>query len=358
MQNAQLAQQNSQYNAGLGLNYNQLNQQTAAQNAQLQQQAGLANQSMAGQYGLAQGQLNQGANAANLQAQQNQQQMNNSMVSSLYGQQGSLYGNMASGSLNLAQSEQGAQLANNAQQFSQGQAIFGDSMQVSGAMMQAMAMSDEDQKSNIKPVQDTSEAGVADEINKAGQYAAANLATPTNFGNGSGGSQSAAAQNAVQSGSGSSSAGSSSGGSSSGMGGMMSSMMSKFGGSGSSSASSNTGEGGSALSMGSDMDIESDERAKKDIHDDDYQTQNFLDALKAHTYQYKNPEENGKGRFMGVMAQELEKTGIGKQAVVETPKGKMVDYARLASVMLAGQVLQNEQIKQLRMEIKDLKGMK
>lgn len=119
----------------------------------------------------------------------------------------------------------------------------------------------------------------------------------------------------------------------------------------------NTGEGPRSLRMGSDSDIESDERAKKNISDDDYQTQSFLDALKAHSFRYKDPA-NGKGRFTGVMAQELEKTPIGKQAVIETPKGKMVDYARLASVMLAGQVLQNEQIKQLRMEIKDLKGMK
>lgn len=117
----------------------------------------------------------------------------------------------------------------------------------------------------------------------------------------------------------------------------------------------------SASSMSSMMSMfgsMSDENDKKDISDEDhYQAQSFLDSLKAHSYEYKD-KANGRGRFTGVMAQELEKTGIGKQAVVDTPKGKMVDYGRLASIMLAGQVLQNQQIKQLRMEIKDLKGIK
>lgn len=315
---AQLSQQNNQFNAGQGLNYAQLGVQQGEQNAQLQEQTNLANQQMQGQYGLQQGQFDQGTNVANLQAQMSQQQMNNQMVNSLYGQQANIYGNVGTQQLNLAQSMNGAQLANQAQLNAENQQTWNNAQQVTGEMMQAMAMSDENEKTNVKTVSDTSAQGLADSMAIVNAETAAVNAKPA------------------------SSSSSSSGGMSSGS---MSSMMKSFGGSGSS------GDAGAA-----DADIMSDENEKKDIEDDDeYQTQSFLDSLKAHTYEYKD-KANGKGRFTGVMAQELEKTGIGKQAVVETPKGKMVDYARLASVMLAGQVMQNQQIKHLRMDVKELKN--
>ena len=102
----------------------------------------------------------------------------------------------------------------------------------------------------------------------------------------------------------------------------------------------------------SDGTITSDEDEKDNFHDiDKYQTQNFLDALKAHTYQYKD-QDNGRGKFMGVMAQDLEKTPLGKQAVVDTPKGKMVDYARLAQTMLGSTVMLNDKVNKLELKLK------
>jgi Chaperone of endosialidase len=319
LSNAQLAQSNSQYNAGLGLSYNQLNQSTAAQNAQLQQQTGLANQAMQGQYGLQQGQFNQATDTSNLQAQLGQEGLNNQMVSGLYGQEGGLYGSVGQQQLEAAQGEEAADLGQQSASLASQQFGWSQGIQAGGLLMQGMSMSDEDEKTNIA----TLSAADQDEEDAA-----------TKQDQSIGTSSMAAADKVAKVGS--------AGGSSGMSGSSMSSMMSMFGGGGG-------GGGGAGAAM-------SDEKEKKDVEDDDeYQTQSFLDALKAKSFEYKD-KSNGVGRFTGVMAQDLEKNPIGKQAVVETPKGKVVDYARLASVMLAGQVLQNEQIKQLKLELHELKG--
>ena len=78
----------------------------------------------------------------------------------------------------------------------------------------------------------------------------------------------------------------------------------------------------------------SDRRAKTDIEDGDRDAEEFLKGLKAYRYRYKD-ERNGKGDFVGPMAQDLERTKAGRGAVVETPKGKMVHGGRLA-LALAG----------------------
>ena len=96
--------------------------------------------------------------------------------------------------------------------------------------------------------------------------------------------------------------------------------------------------------------LASDENLKENITPADYETQSFLDALKAHTFNYKD-DKHGKGKFISVMAQELEKTHIGKQAVIETKDGKAVDYARLAQVHLASTSMLNKKIKQLEVQI-------
>ena len=58
----------------------------------------------------------------------------------------------------------------------------------------------------------------------------------------------------------------------------------------------------------------------------------FLNALKSYTYNYKDKENNGKknpeGKVTSVMAQDLEKSKLGKQMVSEGPDGKIVDYAQ------------------------------
>lgn len=90
----------------------------------------------------------------------------------------------------------------------------------------------------------------------------------------------------------------------------------------------------------------SDETQKQDVEPANPQIKDFLNQINAYNYTYKNPERDGQGTFTSPMAQELEKTELGKQAVVETPQGKMVNYARLGGVNLAAvSVLYKEQEK-------------
>lgn len=77
----------------------------------------------------------------------------------------------------------------------------------------------------------------------------------------------------------------------------------------------------------------SDERAKTEIKDADADSRKMLDGLRAYTYRYKN-ERDGKGSQYGIMAQDLEKSGLG-HAVMDTPSGKMVHGAKLATGLAA-----------------------
>lgn len=78
----------------------------------------------------------------------------------------------------------------------------------------------------------------------------------------------------------------------------------------------------------------SDRRLKKDVRSGDDDADDLLKGLKAVTHRYKN-EEHGKGEFVSVMAQDLEKSRAGRAAVINTPKGKMVHGARLALALAA-----------------------
>lgn len=93
----------------------------------------------------------------------------------------------------------------------------------------------------------------------------------------------------------------------------------------------------------------SDPKSKQDVNSGDDDVEGFLNALKAYEYEYK-PEYVDKpgaapGRHVSVMADDLEKTPMGKQAVQEGPDGiKRVDYARLFGPMLAAQASLNERL--------------
>ena len=70
----------------------------------------------------------------------------------------------------------------------------------------------------------------------------------------------------------------------------------------------------------------------------------LLDSLRAYNYEYKK-EEYGKGRRLGIMAQDLEKTKLGKKAVVDTPVGKVVDVWKGLGIALAAQAYLNKKYK-------------
>lgn len=101
----------------------------------------------------------------------------------------------------------------------------------------------------------------------------------------------------------------------------------------------------------------SDKRAKKDVKDGGKDVKNFLDALAPHTYTYKN-QKDGAGPHTSVMAQELEKTKMGKQMVKDTPEGKKVDYGQGMAAILAGQAYLNQRLTELEAAKKKPKGKK
>lgn len=85
----------------------------------------------------------------------------------------------------------------------------------------------------------------------------------------------------------------------------------------------------------------SDERAKTNIAPAQSELEEFMDALGIYSYEYKD-KADGEGRYISPMAQEFEKSQLGRQAVVETPEGKkMVNYGRLMGVQTAALALLN-----------------
>jgi Chaperone of endosialidase len=73
----------------------------------------------------------------------------------------------------------------------------------------------------------------------------------------------------------------------------------------------------------------------------------FLDALQSYEYKYKHEGKDASPQ-MGIMAQDLEKTRLGKQMVVENELGvKQVDFGRGFGALLASQAELNKRIKKL-----------
>lgn len=96
----------------------------------------------------------------------------------------------------------------------------------------------------------------------------------------------------------------------------------------------------------------SDKNNKQNIDSDDYSPQSFLDALQAYSYEYKDDfkkqDAGGEGRFLSVMAQDLEKAGpVGKSMVEDTPEGKVVNYGKGFGAMLANQAHLNQRLNNL-----------
>lgn len=95
----------------------------------------------------------------------------------------------------------------------------------------------------------------------------------------------------------------------------------------------------------------SDINLKKDIKKTTKSLGEFLNSLSVSDYEYKDPKW-GKGKQTSVMAQELDKSEIGRKAVMNTPEGKIVDYAKLLPAMLAANVDANKRIMTLEKALK------
>lgn len=76
--------------------------------------------------------------------------------------------------------------------------------------------------------------------------------------------------------------------------------------------------------------VYSDENLKTNISDTKPSDMNaFLKSLKAKSFDYKNPKF-GSRTEAGVIAQNLEKTKLGKNVIINTPSGKGIDTAKLS----------------------------
>jgi hypothetical protein len=95
----------------------------------------------------------------------------------------------------------------------------------------------------------------------------------------------------------------------------------------------------------------SDEDLKTDIDYDPNDVQRFMDRIKPAAYDYKEEVQDSpmasKNRELGVMAQDLEKSKLGKEAVKDTEMGKVVDYDNLEPKMLASIAALNKRLKEL-----------
>jgi hypothetical protein len=93
---------------------------------------------------------------------------------------------------------------------------------------------------------------------------------------------------------------------------------------------------GAGGTIGAGAMIASDERSKTDIQDGDMDLESFLESLDPKKYKYKDPERFGEGDHVSVMAQDLEKTPMGRDAVKQDVDGtKLVDYAKLLPEIVA-----------------------
>lgn len=93
----------------------------------------------------------------------------------------------------------------------------------------------------------------------------------------------------------------------------------------------------------------SDKKGKKEIKPENKKLDKFVEQLEAYSYKYKDTEKPGtaEGQRFGIMAQDLEKSDIGKSFVKDTPNGKMVDYGQGFGAILASQARLNERLKDL-----------
>lgn len=96
---------------------------------------------------------------------------------------------------------------------------------------------------------------------------------------------------------------------------------------------------GQVADAGAEM-IMSDKKFKENVnYDNESEVESFLDNLKPVSYDYKDEVKGSpmasEKRQVGVMAQDLEKSEAGRNAVVNTDQGKLVDYKELQPKILA-----------------------
>lgn len=89
----------------------------------------------------------------------------------------------------------------------------------------------------------------------------------------------------------------------------------------------------------------SDKNLKKNIKPASSKLDELFKHVKPYSYDYVHPKY-GEDDSVGVMAQDLEKSELGKKAVIDTPEGKKVNYAKLMPSILASQAELHKIIKE------------
>lgn len=89
--------------------------------------------------------------------------------------------------------------------------------------------------------------------------------------------------------------------------------------------------------------VGSDERMKKNIGDGSGDARNMMKELAAAIFEYKN-KQNGDGKQVGVMAQDLEKSDLGSQMVEEKGGKKWINFAKGLGAVLAAQADLNKRM--------------
>ena len=96
--------------------------------------------------------------------------------------------------------------------------------------------------------------------------------------------------------------------------------------------------------MGSDIQM------KENISSGDREIEQFLDAINAYQYEYKDPKATGRdsGLLIGIMAQDAERGGpMGNAMVSEGPRGKQLDMNQGLAAVIAAQANLHKRTKQL-----------
>ena len=108
------------------------------------------------------------------------------------------------------------------------------------------------------------------------------------------------------------------------------------------------------------LNAASDINSKQNIQSGEAELQDFLNNLNAYSYEYKDPKY-GEGRRISPMAQEIEKSPLGAQAISTNEEGyKIVDYGKLMGTQLAALALLNHKYNNLEQQLNKavLEGLK
>ena len=105
-----------------------------------------------------------------------------------------------------------------------------------------------------------------------------------------------------------------------------------------------------ATGIGAYAALSSDEMMKQNISSGDQEIEQFLDAIDAYQYEYKDPKAIGRdsGLLIGIMAQDAERGGpMGNAMVSNGPRGKQLDMNQGLAAVMAAQANLHKRTKQL-----------